>query len=104
MNIREKLIKELEEYFGDDKKRINHARKVLHFAEVLLEEEKGERHIIIPASILHDIGIFPSSLGLSRPSTRLALNVLPKYDTKSSKSVIPLNIIKSAFLADFGDM
>ena len=57
MNIREKLIKELEEYFGDDKKRINHARKVLHFAEVLLEEEKGERHIIIPASILHDIGI-----------------------------------------------
>lgn len=57
ISIREKLIKELEEYFGDDKKRINHARKVLHFAEVLLKKEKGDWHIVIPASILHDIGI-----------------------------------------------
>jgi HD superfamily phosphohydrolase YqeK len=55
--MRQELIKELETYFGNDKKRINHARNVMHFAEKLLKKEKADRHIVIPASILHDIGI-----------------------------------------------
>jgi len=55
--IKQKLIKELEGYFGDDTKRINHAKDVMHFAEELLKQEKGDWHIVIPASILHDIGI-----------------------------------------------
>jgi HD superfamily phosphodiesterase/predicted RNA-binding Zn-ribbon protein involved in translation (DUF1610 family) len=55
--IREKLIKELEDYFGSDLKRINHAKKVMHFAEELLKQEKADWHIVIPASILHDVGI-----------------------------------------------
>jgi len=55
--LKQKLIKELEDYFGDDKKRINHAKNVMRFAEDLLKQEKGDRHIVIPASILHDIGI-----------------------------------------------
>ncbi len=55
--IKERLIEELEGYFGGDKKRIAHARKVLNFAEELLTKEKGDWHIVIPASILHDIGI-----------------------------------------------
>ena len=57
VGVKQKLIKELEEYFGDDKKRINHAKNVMHFAEELLRQEKGDWHIVIPASILHDIGI-----------------------------------------------
>lgn len=56
-SIKQKLIKELEEYFGDDKKRINHAKNVMHFAEELLKQEKADWHIVIPASILHDVGI-----------------------------------------------
>lgn len=57
ITIKEKLLKELEEYFGDDKKRINHAKSVMHFAEELLKEEGGDWHVVIPTGILHDIGI-----------------------------------------------
>lgn len=57
ITIKEKLLKELEEYFGQDKKRIEHAKKVLNFSEELLKKEKGDRHIVIPAAILHDVGI-----------------------------------------------
>lgn len=57
VTIKQKLLKELEDYFGKDKKRINHAKNVMHFAEELLKKEKGDWHIVIPASILHDVGI-----------------------------------------------
>ncbi len=55
--LKGKLIKELEDYFGEDIKRINHAKNVMHFAEELLKLENSDWHIVIPASILHDVGI-----------------------------------------------
>lgn len=55
--LRNKLIQELEAYFGSDSKRINHAKKVLSFAEEILKQEKAGWHIVVPASILHDVGI-----------------------------------------------
>jgi HD superfamily phosphodiesterase/DNA-directed RNA polymerase subunit RPC12/RpoP len=57
LNLKQKLLIELENYFGDDKKRINHAKKVLGFAEELLKKEKADAHIVITAAILHDVGI-----------------------------------------------
>ena len=57
VTIKDALLKELEEYFGPDTKRINHAKKVLGFAEELLQQEKADWHIVVPASILHDVGI-----------------------------------------------
>jgi HD superfamily phosphodiesterase len=57
VTLKQKLLQELEEYFGDDHKRINHAKNVLRFAETLLKQEKADWHIVIPASILHDVGI-----------------------------------------------
>jgi HD superfamily phosphodiesterase len=57
ITIKGKLLKELELYFGDDQKRINHAQEVMSFAEELLKTEEGDWHIVIPASILHDLGI-----------------------------------------------
>lgn len=57
ITTKEKLLKELEEYFGNDTKRINHAKKVLNYAEELLRQEKADWHIVIPAAILHDVGI-----------------------------------------------
>ncbi|MCL5674582.1 MAG: HD domain-containing protein [Candidatus Omnitrophica bacterium] len=57
LTIKEKLVKELEEYFGSDTKRIIHAKNVLGFAEELLKNEKADWQIVIPASILHDVGI-----------------------------------------------
>ena len=55
--FKDKLIKELEEYFGNDLKRIKHAKKVLDYAEELLRKEGGDWHIVVPAAILHDVGI-----------------------------------------------
>jgi len=55
--LKDKLIKELEAYFGNDLKRINHAKKVLDYAEELLRKEGGDWHIVVPAAILHDLGI-----------------------------------------------
>jgi HD superfamily phosphodiesterase/predicted RNA-binding Zn-ribbon protein involved in translation (DUF1610 family) len=57
VTIKQKLLNELEGYLGNDTKRIKHAQQVLYFAEKLLEKEKGDWHIVIPAGILHDIGI-----------------------------------------------
>ncbi|MCM8778904.1 MAG: HD domain-containing protein [Candidatus Omnitrophica bacterium] len=57
LTVKERLLKELEEYFGEDKKRIAHAKMVLDFAEEILKIEKGDWHIVIPAAILHDVGI-----------------------------------------------
>jgi len=57
VTLKEKLLQNLEEYFDGDTRRINHARKVLEYAEQLLKQEDADWHIIIPASILHDVGI-----------------------------------------------
>lgn len=52
-----KIIKEMENYFGRDIKRINHAHRVLRFAEEIMEKEGGDREVVTAAAILHDIGI-----------------------------------------------
>lgn len=57
ITMSQKLLKELEEYFGSDIKRINHAKKAMQFAEELLKKERADWHIVIPASILHDIRV-----------------------------------------------
>lgn len=55
--VKQRLLSDLEIWFGDDQRRIDHARQVLSFAEQLLEREKADPHIVIPAAILHDVGI-----------------------------------------------
>ncbi len=55
--LKERLLGELKEYFGADIKRINHARGVLGYAEEILRKEGGDWNIVVPAAILHDVGI-----------------------------------------------
>ncbi len=55
--LKDKLLAELKEYFGSDIKRINHARKVLEYAQELLRQEGGDWSVVVPAAILHDVGI-----------------------------------------------
>ncbi len=55
--LKRQLLEKMRSHFGDDRKRIKHAEKVLGTAEKLLESEQGDWHIVIPASILHDVGI-----------------------------------------------
>lgn len=52
-----KVRQAMEEVFGDDKKRINHALRVTGYAFELLKKENGEREIVLCAALLHDIGI-----------------------------------------------
>ncbi|OGX17039.1 MAG: hypothetical protein A3K83_06225 [Omnitrophica WOR_2 bacterium RBG_13_44_8b] len=55
--MEKKILKRMKEYFGQDKKRINHAQEVLRYAKGLLENEGGNNDVVIAAAILHDIGI-----------------------------------------------
>ncbi len=47
----------MEAYFGEDARRIDHARKVTALAERLMAAEGGDPDIVIAAGVLHDIGI-----------------------------------------------
>ena len=52
------LIAAMENYFGEDRKRIEHARKVVSYAEAILAGEKeADPNRVIAAAVLHDIGI-----------------------------------------------
>jgi protein-tyrosine-phosphatase len=54
---REELIAELNALFQGDQRRIDHAAKVLKYAETILEEEDADPLTVKAAAILHDIGI-----------------------------------------------
>lgn len=55
--IKEPLVRAMEAYFGEDARRIDHARRVTEYAETLWWQEGGDYAVIIGASVLHDIGI-----------------------------------------------
>jgi HD superfamily phosphodiesterase len=55
--IKDTLLHDVELLFKDDTKRINHAKKVMAYVQEILAKEEGDWHILMPASILHDVGI-----------------------------------------------
>ncbi len=55
--IREKLISQMKNVFGNDQKRIEHALAVLDYAEQIQNVVGGDPLIVRAAAILHDIGI-----------------------------------------------
>lgn len=93
ITIKQKLIRELEDYFGNDTKRVNHAKNVLNFAEEILKQERGEWHIVIPAGVLHDIGIkiaekkYGSSAGhyQEKEGPEIARNILLRIGLKKEE-------------------
>ncbi len=54
---REQLIAEMKAYFENDQRRIDHALKVLAYAEQILTIEPADPMTVKEAAILHDIGI-----------------------------------------------
>jgi len=54
---KEDITAEMRNLFGDDEKRIAHALSVLSYAEQILQEEEGDRAVVVAAALLHDIGI-----------------------------------------------
>jgi putative nucleotidyltransferase with HDIG domain len=60
---RARLTRALLEYFGPDNRRIEHALRVLHHAEILAGQYPGcDTDILIASALLHDIGIKVSEL------------------------------------------
>jgi hypothetical protein len=59
---RREIIEAMKTVFGPDARRIEHALKVLDFAEALLAREPGCREVVVAAAILHDIGIRQAEL------------------------------------------
>ena len=60
MGVKEVVISKMEDVFGSDQRRINHALKVLKFSEEILSGEKADittEEIVILTAVLHDIGI-----------------------------------------------
>ncbi|MHC4061501.1 MAG: HD domain-containing protein [Planctomycetota bacterium] len=55
--VRERLISEMKEIFGTDRRRIEHAIAVLDYAEQIQAQEGGDPLVVKAAAILHDIGI-----------------------------------------------
>ncbi len=89
IGLKQKLIEEMEGHFGQDAKRIRHAKNVMGFTEEILKSEKADWHIVIPASILHDTGIkvaeekYGSSAG--------------KYQEKESPGIAKKILLKEGF-------
>ncbi len=52
-----KIRRAMEDYFGDDAKRIGHALRVTGFADEILLHEPGDRELVLATALLHDIGI-----------------------------------------------
>ena len=70
-DIRGLLLSGMESYFGDDAKRITHARRVLEHAERLLERNPGtDRDVVVAAAVLHDIGIHEAERKHGSPAAR----------------------------------
>lgn len=55
-----RVKKALEDFFGDDARRINHAREVYSIAMRINEVEGGDRDVVAMAALLHDVGIKPA--------------------------------------------
>jgi len=86
--MREKLIEEMKNVFGNDQKRIEHALAVLDYAEQIQSVEGGDPLIVRAAAILHDIGINEAKRKHGSSAGRyqevegppIAREILAKYD------------------------
>lgn len=57
IDLESDILETMKRYFGTDTGRIQHAQNVLKYAKDILKKEKGVHSVVIPAAILHDIGI-----------------------------------------------
>jgi hypothetical protein len=56
IGLRRKLLEALHDHWGANTQRIGQAEAVLSWSEKILQTETAAWHIVIPASILHNIG------------------------------------------------
>jgi len=100
--IRAKIVRILVEYFGSDDRRIEHALRVLHHADRIMEDRpQCDSDIVIASALLHDIGIKVSEeeLGYNNGKTQekygppIAAELLTGIEFPADKTEIVSNII-----------
>lgn len=69
-SLKDRVGVEMKRYFGTDFKRINHARKVAHYAEEINRTEQGDPAVVLISAFLHDIGIKNAELKYNNSSAR----------------------------------
>ncbi len=56
--LRSRIVRVLIAHFGDDDRRIEHALRVLHHADIISADYPGcDMDIVIACALLHDVGI-----------------------------------------------
>ena len=56
--LRAQLIRVLTQYFDADDRRIEHALRVLHHAECIMDDHPGcDADVVVASALLHDVGI-----------------------------------------------
>ena len=56
-NLEARCLNAMKEFFGADQKRIDHALKVLEYAQEIHAAEGGDTDVVYTAALLHDVGI-----------------------------------------------
>jgi len=90
--VRNKLIGQMKQFFGEDIGRIEHTLAVLHYCEQIHSVEGGDPLVVRAAAILHDIGIHQAVLKHGSSAGKyqeiegppIAREILAGYDLKES--------------------
>jgi hypothetical protein len=67
IGLRRKLLEAVAEYWGDDRRRLQRAEALAARAGEILRRVEADWHIVIPASILHDVATEPAPAGAGSP-------------------------------------
>ncbi len=93
LKLRSRLIEAMKRVFGEDQRRIDHALKVLDYAQQINQQEEACGKIVIAAAVLHDIGIhkaekkYGSSAGKYQEieGPPIARDILEKLDFETAE-------------------
>lgn len=89
--MKNELIEQMKNIFGQDQKRIDHTLAVLDYAEKIQQAEGGDPLVVRAAAILHDIGILEAERRYDSAAGKyqeiegppIAREILEKYDIEA---------------------
>jgi uncharacterized protein (UPF0335 family) len=88
VGLRRKLLEALSEYSKQDSARLQEAEAILHWSGEILKEEKADWHIVIPASILQNVGVGSESGGFEALEQVLVRSGLMREDIEKIHRIV----------------
>ena len=85
--LKARLARGLLAHFEGDDRRIEHALRVMAWAEKLLESEPGDREIVLAVALLHDVGIKEAEARHGTSSARLQEKYGPEIARRILESI-----------------